>query len=118
MPEMEKMTAETLAQGGLLERVDFCLKEVAENIGDINTDAEATREVNIKIKIKPYKNRELANYTIKAESKLASLSSIGGALFMAGKGKDLKFYEKQPNQVEMNLDTAKKIIKEEEKVND
>lgn len=43
----------TLDQGALVERVDYLISKANNDIKDINSNASATRTVNIKITIKP-----------------------------------------------------------------
>ncbi len=113
MKTIDRVTVETLAAGGLMERANECLKDIAGNILDPNRDPEAVRELVITVKITPHKNRENASYSVIAKSKLAPLSALDGVLFISGKNNQCRMFEKNPDQVEMNLKETKKLLNEE-----
>lgn len=65
-----------LAGGAFAEKVNEALYAVAENIQNPNTNAEACREITVKIKFKPSKNRQIANASIAVGTKLAQTESV------------------------------------------
>lgn len=71
MSRMKTVKIGNLSSGATLERADLELSKVLRNIMDPNTSAKTTREVNIKIKIKPTEDRLAAWISIQAMSKLA-----------------------------------------------
>lgn len=72
----------SLARGAAVERFDDALARVVENIVDPNTDADAAREITLKVKFKPNKSRTMAAFEIKCDPKLAPPSSVGGSIFV------------------------------------
>lgn len=73
MSKLQKVNFDTLSNGAALERADIEIQRVLENIKDPNTGF-STREVNVKIKIKPREDRASSEITIQATSKLAPVS--------------------------------------------
>lgn len=71
---MQTVTIGNLSAGAALERADLELSKVLKNIMDPNTSAKASREVNIKIKIKPTEDRLAGEVSIQAVSKLAPVT--------------------------------------------
>jgi len=71
MPKMEKVTVDSISNGAAVERLNFELQTVLENILNANTSPIAIREINLKVKIKPSDDRSVASVTIQATSKLA-----------------------------------------------
>ena len=63
----------TLADGAVIERADYQLQRVQEDINDPNTPPDAVREVTIKLQFKPSSDREDAVINILATAKLASM---------------------------------------------
>lgn len=60
----------TMNGGGIVEAIDEVLSQIADNIADVNTPPDKVREVNVKIKIKPDKNRVLGTADIIVSAKL------------------------------------------------
>lgn len=80
----EQVSLDTLAAGAAVERFDYELRRVLENIADINTRADALREVSLKVKIKPNDDRSFAVIEILASSKLAPVGSVTTSFHLNG----------------------------------
>ena len=65
------ITLATLGGGAAVEKFGRELEKVIENIKDPNTKPEAVREIVIKVKIAPDKDRSLGAISVSAASKLA-----------------------------------------------
>lgn len=63
----------TLGGGAAVERFDYELERVLQNIADHNTNATAVREVTLTVKIKPNEDRSFSVVDINAKSKLAAM---------------------------------------------
>lgn len=74
----EKLSLTNILKGAIVERFDIVLQEVLDNIYDKNCDAEAVREITVKVKIKPTPDRDLIGYAAQIIPKLAPLSSVIG----------------------------------------
>ena len=103
--DLEQVTLENLGGGTIGERFSFELRRVIKNIQDINTISNETREITIKISLKPTPERELAATEIKVSSKLAPLKPHSCALYMDKGG---NAYENNPNQMQMNFKSENK----------
>jgi len=74
------LTIESLAAGGGMERGNLELQKVLNNVLDPNTPATATREVTLKLKIKPNEDREIGDVELITSSKLAQPKPIKSRL--------------------------------------
>lgn len=95
----EKLTLATLYGGAAIEAVDVELQNVVDNIIDVNSEAEKIREVNLKIKIKPNKERNLGSVVFQASSKLAACEPLETAILIdkdpSGQGVAYEHYSRQ-----------------------
>lgn len=74
---MEKMiNLETFAGGALAERMNQGLKEVLENIADLNTDSKPKRKLTLDMTFNTDEERELTEVTIAVKTKLTPRSSV------------------------------------------
>jgi len=85
-----KLSLSNLREGAAIEQFDHCLQQVLDNIQDPNTDAEGVREITLKVKFKPDKDRALGEVTVQASSKLAPTKAVLTRVFLGidyrGKG--------------------------------
>ena len=58
----------TLAGGGVEEKLQYALSEVAANIADPNTDAKKARKITMTIALKPNESRMVANVDINVKT--------------------------------------------------
>lgn len=70
------VTLANLADGAALELFQEALTSVLRNISDPNTDAEAVREITLKVKFKANEERQVGDVTVTAAAKLASLKGV------------------------------------------
>ena len=93
----------TTINGGAVEDIfNDELNKVLRNINDLNAEADSVREINIKFKLKPSKDRLTATTSIQATSKLAPHIPIAGSAFFTFDKNKPKAYAHNPNQ--MTLD--------------
>lgn len=71
-----------LAGGALVEKIGKAIEDVARNILDPNTDPKAKREITVKIKFAPNKNRSTSDTSIIVTTKLAPTEAIDTQLTM------------------------------------
>ena len=83
----EKLSLANISQGAAIERFDLALGEILDNIQDPNTDPEAVREINLKVKIKPNELREMAAIVIEVVPKPAPMTPVLSAALL---DKDVK----------------------------
>lgn len=70
---MKPINIETMDGGAVIERINYQISRVLDDIQDLNTAAEAIREVTVKLKFKPSVDRTDAIILIKANAKLAAM---------------------------------------------
>lgn len=80
--EQEDVSLANLMMGAAVERFDDELKAVLANILDPNTTL-ATREITLKVKIKPDKNRDFGSIDLECKSKMAPAAPLGTKVFIA-----------------------------------
>lgn len=108
------------ADGAFAEKVNIEILKVLENLADPNTDPKKARTVTVKITMKGDGNRDLANVSVSATSKLAPAKEIETKIILdrdaKGKvtGAELKSGVKGQtyidNEGEVSEDTGEKII--------
>ncbi|GAA0856817.1 hypothetical protein GCM10008916_07960 [Clostridium nitritogenes] len=106
---MENMiNLEKFAGGALAEKMNGALKEVLENIADPNTDYKLKRKLTLELTFESGEDRELAEVTILAKTKLAPNKPIATKLVIGTDGKGgvlASEYKKQvPGQSVMRVD--------------
>jgi uncharacterized protein YuzE len=72
----------SFANGAMAERFNQELQKVLDNIVDPNTDPKKSRRVTLTVTITSNENRELANVSVKADSKLSPARNIETQLLM------------------------------------
>ena len=80
MEESYKSIVE-MAQGAILEKVDYETARVMENIMDPNTDATAKRKIQLTLEFKPDANRKMIQVGAIAKSTLAPTNPIALSLY-------------------------------------
>ncbi|MCR6516302.1 MAG: replication terminator protein [Clostridium chrysemydis] len=108
---MENMiNLETFADGALAEKMDFALKEVLGNISDPNTDYKKKRKLTLELTFVSGEDRELAEVSISAKTKLAPNKPIATKIVIGTDGKGgvlASEYKKQvPGQSVMRVDES------------
>lgn len=106
---MEKMiNLEKFAEGALAEKMNIALKEVLGNIADPNTDFKIKRKLNLEMTFVSGEDRELAEVSIIAKTKLAPNKPIAAKIVIGTDGKGgilASEYKKQvPGQSIMRVD--------------
>ncbi|RXM53925.1 replication terminator protein [Clostridium tetani] len=119
---MAKMiNLEKFADGALAEKMDVALKEVLENIADPNTDFKLKRKLTLEMTFVSGEDRELAEVSILAKTKLAPNKPVATKIIIGtdGKGGILasEFKKQVPGQSAMRVDeeTGEVLTTTEEK---
>lgn len=81
----EGISVADIADGSLIYKANDALGEVVRNILDPNTPAETTREITIKLKLKPNDRRDLSSVSIGVSTKLAATKPQKTELFLSQK---------------------------------
>lgn len=119
---MENMiNLEKFAEGALAEKMNGALKKVLENIQDPNTDFKLKRKLTLEMTFVSGEDRELAEVSMIAKTKLAPNKPIATKIVIGTDGKGgvlASEYKKQvPGQSVMRVDdtTGEVITTGEEK---
>lgn len=96
--ELQEVSLETLGGGAAIERFNYELEKVLENIGDPNTKADAMREVTLKIRIKPNEDRSFCVVEIQVNGKLASIKPEHSSFHLTKRGNRMVATEYNPRQ--------------------
>ena len=73
------------AQGAILERVNYEMEKVLDNIMDVNTDPTAKRKIQLTLILKPTNDRQVITMSTVVKSTLAPTEPIETSLFVTGK---------------------------------
>ena len=73
-----------MARGAFVERVDYEMHKVIDNILDPNTKATAKRKITLTIELVPDDERQQINVQVTAKSILAPTNPVGTALYVTG----------------------------------
>ena len=112
----DKMSLTNIGNGAAVERFDIVLKEVLENMQDINTDVDFAREINLKVKFKPNIERQMGVIGITVTPKLAPLSSVVTYASLVTDIEGPEAYEVEaPKQMSLPIGNVTPIKKEKEK---
>lgn len=97
-----EITLSTLANNAVEDLFKHELNNVLKNINDINTASGATREITIKLKLKPNSDRDAADVDVQVTSKLAPIKGVGSSVnFVNDKGKMTAYQRKQEENLEL-----------------
>lgn len=97
----ETLSLANLKGGAVIEAFDEALTRVLRNIRDPNTKPTATREVTLKVKIKPDEDRYLNMVAVDITPKLAPDKSIFTQFIVEGRGGHVEAHELIQNQQSM-----------------
>lgn len=99
MEPQEPVNLVSLAEGAAVERFDIELEKILRNIADVNTEPEAPREINLKVRIKPDEDREIGAVTISVTSKCPGLKAVSTRVYFGRMGGRPVAVESNPKQL-------------------
>lgn len=79
---LTELSLSTAAGGAAEELFDHELRKVLDNIQDPNTQADAIREVTLRLRIKPNEDRTSAEMTLLVVSKVAGVKPVADLVYM------------------------------------
>lgn len=107
---MRTLDLTTLQHGAVIDMFNEEFQKVLCNIADDNVKADATREITIKVSIKPDKTRQTAATKIDVTSRLAPVKSADGMMFIGRDGANLVAYEDNCEQLELTDSSSATIF--------
>lgn len=107
--KMVVLDMQTMNKGAALELFEIALKRVMDNIGDVNTAPDFTREIVLTFKFKPSKDRSALGTSVDMKTKLASIpASVGsGLLDHDGEG-NVTAYTSMVKDAELPLESGQR----------
>lgn len=100
-PESQKSILQ-MARGAILERTDYEMYRILENILDANTSATAKRELTLKLTLKPDDDRQTITVSCTASSKLAPTNPVVTSLYVADEDNVVEMVPQIPGQFGIN----------------
>jgi len=79
---IEKLSASSIADGAVVEALDYEIQRALDNIIDPNTPAKGARTVTLTIKLMPEESRDEAKITFVAKSTLQPAAAVETRLFI------------------------------------
>lgn len=112
MPAVEQgveiVSLDTLAGGAAVERFNYELQKALDNIGDINTRADAVRSVSLIVKMKPNEERSGAAVSIEIKSTMASIKPEATYFHITNHGNSTIATEYNPKQERFHFNREEK----------
>lgn len=84
MDELQKKSILEMARGAFLERVDYEMNKVLDNILDPNTIATKKRKITMTLEFTPDNERTNIGVSVEVKSALVPLAPAGTTLYVAG----------------------------------
>lgn len=98
MNEDYKRSILQMARGAFLERSDYEMSRILENILDANTSATAKRKLTITLELKPDDDRQTITVSCTAKSLLAPTNPVVTSLYVAGEDNVVEMVPQIPGQ--------------------
>lgn len=73
-----------MARGAIMERIDYEMTKVVDNILDPNTEATAKRKVQLTIEFRPDSNRQTVSVACGVKSALCPTNPVATSLYITG----------------------------------
>ena len=82
MEQIDKKSILEMAMGAIIERADYEMSKIIDNIMDINTKADKKRTLTLSIEITPDSERKTLQVKATAKSKLEPTNAVSTALYI------------------------------------
>lgn len=105
--EYSKVKLENINNGAAQELFEEEMRKVVRNINDLNVDAEFPREITMKFRIKPTKDRSAAVTTVSVATRLAPLSKHEGSILLGFRDNNHEAFVSNFKQLEMDFGKPK-----------
>lgn len=102
MTENERKSILQMARGAILERADYEMTRVLENILDPNTSATAKRKLTITLELKPDDTRQNIAVSCVAKSTLAATNPVTTSLYVADEETIVEMVPNIPGQMALD----------------
>lgn len=107
---MKTTALDTIGGGALSELFDAELARILSNITDPNTDTSTKRVMTITVSFKPNRDRDVADVSLKCQSKLAGIMTVDTQLFLGKHQGKLIAVENDPRQSTLFDEAAPRAV--------
>lgn len=83
MGTLDKVSVLQMSKGAILERVDYEMGRVIDNILDVNTKPTAKRKITLTLDIRPDEDRQTVSIDTTAKSTLAPTKAVTTTLYIS-----------------------------------
>jgi hypothetical protein len=104
--EVKRIALSTLGSGAASELFDAKMKEVLDNIADVNTPYKAARTIVLTVKIHPNEARDYATLEISADAKLAKYKGYETHAHIGQEAGELVTFEEEVKQPQLPLNVT------------
>ena len=104
--EVKRVALATLGSGAASELFDAKMKEVLDNIADVNTPWKGARTITIQVKIHPNEARDYATLEITADAKLAKYKCYETHAHIGQEAGELVAFEEEVKQPQLPLNVT------------
>lgn len=108
--KLHEVALDTLGSGAAVELFGAELAKALANIADVNTAAEAKREITLTVTIKPSKDRSFGTVAISCRSRLAFIKPYESAFHMGIHEGSVRAFEEDLTQPALPGIESRKII--------
>ncbi len=98
MPTFQAVTLETVCEGSAKELFARALKEVLDNIQDVNTNPEEKRKISLIFTLTPAEDRASSTIALKCDVKTVPVASIGSTILITKEAGVRKAYANATKQ--------------------
>jgi len=98
------VTLESVGGGSAPELFARCLKEVTDNIADVNTDPEGVRKITMTFTFEPNQKRDQVDVYVAAVSKLVSVRQAHHLAYLGKRNGSPVMVQQDPAQADFGFD--------------
>lgn len=115
MQEYSKITLDNVGNGVAAELFEREFRQVMKNIADVNTNPTATREITLKVLIRPTADRKDGTLSVKCASKLAPVQPYATPIFFGQLAGEMEAYNHNFKQETLPMENVLPLKHEEKK---
>lgn len=104
--EIKRVALATLGSGAASELFEAKMKEVLENIADVNTPWKTARTITLQVKVHPNEERDYATLEINVVAKLAAYKGYETHAHIGQEAGELVAFEEEVKQPQLPLNVT------------
>ena len=111
---LKELSLDNICDGEVPHLFRGLLEQVVANIADPNTNPEAVREISLKFRFKPFKDRSGAEVTVAPTMKPAAIKATGGMMHLRSVEGRMVATARDTRQQELPLGSVKTTAQAED----